>query len=90
VFSGLEHAVQYGMAHEAEPVGITAAGKTGTAAGAAGPQAHGFFAGYAPAEKPEIVLVVFLENGRGGDAAAIAAPIFTAYGKTRRATGAGR
>ncbi len=80
VFSGLERAVQYGMAHDASPSGITAAGKTGTAAGA-NPQTHGFFAGYAPADKPDIVLVVYLEHGHGSDAAAIAAPIFTAYAK---------
>ena len=83
VFAGLERSVQYGMAHNdaAQPMGITAAGKTGTAAGSTTPQTHGFFLGYAPADKPEIVLMVYLEHGRGGHAAAIAAPIFTAYGK---------
>ena len=83
VFMGLERAVQFGMAREAEPTGITAAGKTGTASGAT-PQTHGFFLGYAPADKPEIVLVVYLERGRGSDAAAVAAPVFTAYGKSRK------
>jgi penicillin-binding protein 2 len=85
VFTGLERSVQYGMAHSqaASPGGITFAGKTGTAAGTASPQTHGFFAGYAPVGKPEIVLVVYLEHGRGADAAAIAAPIFGAYAKTR-------
>ena len=83
VFMGLERAVHYGMAHEAEPTGITAGGKTGTASGAT-PRTHGFFLGYAPADKPEIVLVVYLEHGRGSDAAAVAAPIFTAYGKSRK------
>jgi cell division protein FtsI/penicillin-binding protein 2 len=87
VFTGLERAVQYGMAHEAEPAGITAAGKTGTAAGTANPQTHGFFVGYAPAEKPEIALVVYLENGRGSDAAAVAAPILNAYAKSARDAG---
>src|SRR5262249_40622908 len=84
VFSGLEASVQYGMAHNAAitPSGITVAGKTGTASGARTPQTHGFFVGYAPADKPQIVFVVYLENGRGRDAAAIAAPIFAAYGKT--------
>ncbi|HEU5413990.1 MAG TPA: penicillin-binding transpeptidase domain-containing protein [Candidatus Angelobacter sp.] len=81
VFDGLEHSVQYGMAHAAQPDGITAAGKTGTAAGRGTASTHAFFAGYAPAEKPEIVVMVYLENGRGADAAALAAPIFTAYGK---------
>lgn len=81
VFDGLERAVKYGVAHGAQPVGITAAGKTGTAAGARTPATHGFFVGYAPADKPEIVVMVYLEHGRGMDAAAIAGPIFTAYGK---------
>jgi cell division protein FtsI/penicillin-binding protein 2 len=86
VFSGLERSVQYGMAQSAQPVGITAAGKTGTAGGI-GSQSHGFFAGYAPADQPEIVLVVYLEQGHGSDAAAIAAPIFSAYAKTGRGAG---
>ncbi len=85
VFEGLERSVQYGMAHLAQPVGITAAGKTGTASGPNTHRTHGFFAGYAPAAKPEIVLVVYLESGRGADAAALAAPIFTAYGKESHA-----
>ena len=47
------------------------AGKTGTAPADEGPWTHAWFAGYAPAENPQIVLVVFLEKGRGGaDAAA--------------------
>jgi len=89
LFLGLERAVQYGMAHEAETTAITVAGKTGTASGAT-PQNHGFFLGYAPADKPEIVLVIYLEHGRGSDAAAVAAPIFTAYGRSRKSSGASR
>jgi penicillin-binding protein 2 len=84
VFDGLERSVQYGMAHtDNGPSGITAGGKTGTAAGNNTPQTHGFFLGYAPADKPEIVLVVYLEQGHGSDAAEIAAPILTAYQKGR-------
>ena len=89
VFDGLERSVQYGMAHSETATSITSAGKTGTAAGATSAQTHGFFAGYAPADKPEIVLVVYLEHGRGADAAAIAAPIFAAYAKSKK-TGAER
>jgi cell division protein FtsI/penicillin-binding protein 2 len=66
------------MAHEAAVAGFTVAGKTGTAAGPTA-QTHGFFVGYAPADKPQVAVMVFLEHGRGGDAAAIAAPIFAAY-----------
>jgi cell division protein FtsI/penicillin-binding protein 2 len=83
VFDGLEASVQYGMAHLAKSAGITAAGKTGTAAGRSTPQTHGFFAGYAPADKPQIVLVVYLEQGHGSDAAALAGAIFSTYAKAR-------
>ena len=79
VFVGLENSVRYGMAQAAQPTGVSAAGKTGTAADPKTGQTHGFFAGYSPADKPEIVLVIYLEHGRGRDAAAIAAPIFTSY-----------
>lgn len=90
VFAGLERSVQYGMAHSeaASPGAFAFAGKTGTAAGASA-QTHGFFVGYAPVDKPEIVLVVYLEHGHGADAATIAAPIFAAYAKNR-ANGAAR
>lgn len=79
VFDGLEHAVQYGVAHGAQPLGTTAAGKTGTAAGIKTPATHGFFVGYAPADKPEIVVLVYLEQGRGMDAAAVAGPVITSW-----------
>jgi penicillin-binding protein 2 len=45
----------------------SAAGKTGTAeAGGAGQTSHAWFAVYAPYEDPEIVVLVFLENGGQG------------------------
>lgn len=38
---------------------------------------HGLFVGFAPAEKPEIVVAIIWENGRhGGSAAQLARPIF--------------
>lgn len=83
VFDGLERAVQYGVAHRAQPAGTTAAGKTGTAAGMRTPATHGYFVGYAPADKPEIVVLVYLEHGRGMDAAAIAGPVITAWWQSR-------
>lgn len=79
VFDGLERAVKYGVAHGAQPAVTTAAGKTGTAAGLKTPATHGFFVGYAPADRPEIVVLVYLEHGRGMDAAAIAGPLITAW-----------
>lgn len=84
VFSGLELSVQCGMAHQAIVSGLSVAGKTGTAADRTSMQTHGFFSGYAPADKPEVALVVFLEPGRGSDAAEIAGSIFTAYANAKR------
>jgi len=74
LFRGLEYSVAYGMARAAQPdAGVTIAGKTGTAPADEGPWTHAWFAGYAPAQNPEIVVVVFLEKGHGGSEAATAA-----------------
>ena len=60
--------------------GYRFAGKTGTARARSGAWTHGWFVGYAPADNPEIVLVVFLEHGRGGaDAAPLARDILAAW-----------
>lgn len=85
LFDGLQQSVSYGMARMAQPAtAMAVAGKTGTASSDDGPWSHAWFAGYAPAENPEIVLVVFLERGHGGsDAAAVARDIFAAFAATR-------
>jgi cell division protein FtsI/penicillin-binding protein 2 len=85
VFDGLEQSVRYGMAHSAQTVAIPVAGKTGTAVAAEGAWTHGWFAGYAPAGKPAVAVVVFLEHGHGADAAALAANIFAAYASAKAA-----
>ncbi len=79
VFDGLEHAVAYGTAHGAYVEGMKLAGKTGTAAEANNPRTHGLFVGYAPAEQPEIAVVVYLKQGRGPDAAMVARGVFAEY-----------
>lgn len=65
---------------------ITVGGKTGTAQVASrevgiAAEDHAWFAGFAPAEKPEIVVVALVENGGHGGAAAapIARQIFMEY-----------
>lgn len=96
LFDGLQQSVSYGMGRSAQPAAsMKVAGKTGTAPADEGPWTHAWFAGYAPAENPVIVLVVFLEKGHGGsDAAGVARRIFTAFADTQssrvaqRATGA--
>jgi cell division protein FtsI/penicillin-binding protein 2 len=79
VFEGLDGAVVYGTAQLAAAPELQVAGKTGTGLG------HAWFAGFAPAPAPEIVVVVFLDRGRGGaDAAPIASEIFRAYARRER------
>jgi penicillin-binding protein 2 len=87
LFEGLQESVNYGMAHAAQPSSpMKVAGKTGTARANEGPWTHGWFAGYAPAENPDVVVVVFLEKGRGSDAAALASRIFNAVAEDHLVT----
>lgn len=62
---------------------ITIAGKTGSAqTGVQGQSAHAWFTGFAPIDKPEIAVVVLIENGgSGGYTAPVAKDIFTQYFK---------
>lgn len=84
VFAGLEAGTIYGMASAAKTEGLAVAGKTGTALADEGHWTHGWFAGYAPAEAPEMALVIFLERGNGPvDAAGIAHGAFRAYRDAR-------
>jgi penicillin-binding protein 2 len=92
LFEGLEGSTSYGMGRLAQPgsSAMRVAGKTGTTPAEGGHWTHAWFGGYAPADKPEIVLIVFLEKGTGGsDAAAVARAVFFAYAADRGgATGA--
>lgn len=84
VLAGLRGATEYGIAQGGRPANISVAGKTGTAADPGNPQTHAWFAGFAPADHPQIVVVVFLEHGRGGaEAANIARVIFETYAEHR-------
>lgn len=68
----LTRVVEHGTARAARLEEITIAGKTGTAENPSGLD-HALFVGYAPAEQPEVVFAVVVENaGHGG---AVAAPI---------------
>ncbi len=59
--------VEEGTARAAQPNNTTLAGKTGTAE-VDGELSHGLFVGYAPADDPEIVITVVLENSGGSGA----------------------
>jgi penicillin-binding protein 2 len=60
---------------------IPVAGKTGTAEAGDGGESHAWFACWAPYDDPEIVVVVFLENGGQGSyrAAPLARNVIEAY-----------
>ena len=87
IFEGLQQSVSYGMGRMAQPnAPMKVAGKTGTAVANEGPWTHAWFAGYAPAENPQVALVVFLEKGHGGtDAAGVAREIFAAFAASHSA-----
>ncbi len=86
IHQGLEGAVNYGTSTATQIEGVQVAGKTGTAqfcddialqTGICGEglqqPTHAWFMAYAPAEAPEIALVVFVYNG--GEGSTIAVPI---------------
>lgn len=75
VREGLEDSASFGMAGQASLGGVAVMGKTGTAEGVQSSRTHGWFAGLAPAEKPKVVIAVYLPAGRGADAAHVAGEI---------------
>jgi len=76
--AGLLRCVESGTCRGAAVPGVAVAGKTGTATARGG--SHAWFVGYAPAEKPEVAIVVFLEHGTGAmDAAPLAGQILRGY-----------
>ncbi len=82
--AGFLAAVNEGSASAAFDPDVAVAGKTGTCS------ALGWFASYAPADHPELVVVVFLRHGSGHKASAVAGHIFRelfAGGASAAATG---
>ena len=67
---GFLSAVNEGSASNAFDPDIVVAGKTGTCSGL------GWFASYAPADRPEVVVVVFVRPGSGHVASAVAGRIY--------------
>ncbi|MCX6344458.1 MAG: penicillin-binding transpeptidase domain-containing protein [Armatimonadetes bacterium] len=79
--SAMRLAVISGTCKNAAVGGVEIAGKTGSPEAADdSDKRNGWFVGFAPYKKPEIVLVVFVNRGHGYDTAApIARRIFSAY-----------
>lgn len=86
VHAGMVDAVtaEYGTARQAAVEGMTVAGKTGTAD--SGDHSHGWFAGYAPADAPAVLVLAYVEGeGTGGSLAApVAAQVLSTWSKTCR------
>ncbi len=79
----LADVVTRGTAASAQIAGLTIAGKTGTAQNPPHPD-NAWFVGYAPADKPQIVVAVLLEEGlHGPHAAQIATKVMERYLKQR-------
>jgi cell division protein FtsI/penicillin-binding protein 2 len=68
--AGFMAAVNEGSASGAFDPQIVVAGKTGTCSGV------GWFASYAPADRPEVVIVVFMRRGSGAGASSIAGRVY--------------
>ena len=66
--------VAEGTGRSAQIQGVSVAGKTGTAELGEGKKPHSWFVGFAPSQRPRILMVVMVENG--GTGAEMAAPIF--------------
>jgi penicillin-binding protein 2 len=61
----------YGTANLLDALPIKAAGKTGSAQIANNARTNAFFVGYAPADNPEIAILVLVENSREGSLNAV-------------------
>jgi cell division protein FtsI/penicillin-binding protein 2 len=76
--AGFKQCVESGTCQGVAVPSVEVAGKTGTATAIGG--SHAWFVGYAPADKPEVAMVVFLERGTGAaDAAPLAGQILKQY-----------
>jgi penicillin-binding protein 2 len=82
---GMRQGVVWGTVTNAAVDGVNVAGKTGTAEfgpdlGGGTYQSHAWFTGFAPAEDPEVAVVVFLQQGNGAkNAAPVAGRILDYY-----------
>lgn len=87
VRAGLRDAVEkpYGTSHTLADLPVSVAGKTGSAQIKDNTKVNAFFVGYAPAENPEIALLVLIEDAREGslNALPVAEDVFRWYAENR-------
>lgn len=79
--SYMETVVEDGTAYALKNMGYSVAGKTGSAEFDSGNSSHAWFVGFAPSDKPKLVVSIIVEGaGTGSDyAVPIAKKIFQAY-----------
>lgn len=73
VRQGMRQTVTAGSAPSLQTVPVAVAGKTGTAQGRPDRPTHAWFSGFAPYDRPEIVIVVLIEEG--GEGSSVAVPV---------------
>lgn len=71
VKTGMRATVTVGVAATLASLPIAVAGKTGTAEWQDGKRPHAWFEGYAPADDPQVVVIVLVEEGGEGSVAAV-------------------
>jgi penicillin-binding protein 2 len=84
--AGMRASVVAGSSRQAALNALSVAGKTGTASYTDGTnRTYGWFAGYAPADRPRVVVVVFLKAANGfADAAPLAKRVLEAWHQAGR------
>ncbi|KKR91736.1 MAG: Penicillin-binding protein 2 [Parcubacteria group bacterium GW2011_GWC2_42_12] len=73
VRQGLRQTITQGSAQSLQDVVVSVAGKTGTAQWSTVKPPHAWFTGFAPYDKPQIVITILIEQG--GEGSAVAVPI---------------
>ena len=71
VRQGLRQTVTSGSAQSLQNLAVPVAGKTGTAQWSSTKDNHAWFTGFAPYDKPEIVITILIEQGGEGSSAAV-------------------
>lgn len=73
VRQGMRQTITSGSAQSLQGAPVAVAGKTGTAQWSSTKPPHAWFTGFAPYDKPQIVLTILIEQG--GEGSAVAVPI---------------